>query len=135
MTTLSKDVQKKYIEYQMTRSQFNSFLEEKAMLDSRMAELSVSISALKSMENIKPGTKMLFGLGSGVFLRGSPMMTEKFVVGVGAGIAVTQTRERSLEILQLRLDEINNLNNQIVLEINKLGTSLKKLENELNIRE
>ncbi len=126
-----QELQRKYAQLQLLKQQLNTLLEEKMMIDERVAEIVNSMDALKNLEKVKEGDEIWSGLGSGSFLNSAVKDTAKVLVSVGAGILIKEDRARAIEILQSRLDELNKIDKELVAEINKFSDQASKTESEL----
>lgn len=125
------ELQEKYMGLQFLRQQVSSLIEQKQVIDERENELNVTIEALKKLDTIKSGNEMWSSLGSGTFVRSDIKDIEKVLVAIGAGLVIRETVPKSIEILELRLHEFNNINNEVVQQINMLVGRVGKLETEL----
>ena|SRR3989338_537005 len=128
---MSKELEKKYIQLQMLRQQFNAFVEEKNLLNEKVSELVVTIDALSKLGSIKQGDEIWSSLGSGAFVRSDIKDIEKVLIGIGAGIIVKEEKNNALEILHNRLSELSGIDSEMVAEINKLGSMIAELEPEV----
>ena len=124
---MSKELEKKYIQLQMLRQQFNAFVEEKNLLNEKVSELVVTIDALSKLGSIKQGDEIWSSLGSGAFVRSDIKDIEKVLIGIGAGIIVKEEKNNALEILHNRLSELSGIDSEMVAEINKLGRIITHL--------
>ena len=126
-----QELQRKYAQLQLLKQQLNTFLEEKMMVDEKVAEIVNSMDAIKSLEKVKKGDEIWSGLGSGSFLNSAVKDTAKVLVSVGAGILIKENRSRAIEILQSRLDELNKIDKELVAEINKFSDQASNTELEI----
>lgn len=122
------DLQGKYIELQILKQQVSSMIEQKHAIDERENELNVTLEALRKLNTVKKGDEMWSSIGSGAFVRSDIKDIEKVFVAIGAGLVVRESVPKSIEILELRLHEFNDINNQVVQQINSLVGRMSKLE-------
>ncbi|MBI3190670.1 prefoldin subunit alpha, partial [archaeon] len=101
-----RELQAKYFQYQIMKQQMTAYMEEKAVIDERINELSMTIDALHKIDDVKNGNEMWSSLGSGAFVRSDIKDVQKAMISLGAGVVVKETKERCIEILQSRLEEI-----------------------------
>jgi len=126
-----EELQAKYVQYQLLKQQMQAYIEEKSLVDQRLQELNATIDALHKMDTIKKGDEIWSTIGSGAFVRSNIKDIEKVLVALGAGIVSRETRERAIEIIQSRLEEMNTVNAEILAELTNISKQLKKLEPEL----
>jgi prefoldin alpha subunit len=126
-----KEVQKKYIMLQLMKQQLNALAEQKNLINEKIAELAVSIDALKKLENVKEGQNIMATLGSNVFISADIHDTEKVLVNIGNGILARKSREDAIIFLQGNMEEIGNIDKELTSEINKYVAEIQKLEPEL----
>lgn len=128
---MEREMQSKYMQYQMMKQQMNMFAERKTAVDEQITELDGTIQALTKLEKVKKGEEIWSPLGSGSFVRSDIKDTEKVMIAIGAGIVTRETRARAIEILQSRLDEFSKAQASITGEMETLGEAIGKLETEL----
>jgi len=116
---------------QILKQQLTAMAEEKSALASKIDEISMTTEALKKLESIKKGEEIWSTMGSGAFVRSDIKDTDNVLVAAGAGIVVKETRQRGIEILSGRLDELRKIDEQLAVEITKFGTQVQRLELQL----
>ncbi len=126
-----REMQSKYVQYQMMKQQLNLLVERKNAVDEQINELNSTINALNKLEKIRNGEEIWSPLGSGSFVRSDIKDTEKVMIAIGAGVVTQEERTRAIEILQGRLDEFNTAHGDIIADIQNLGEAVGKLESEL----
>ncbi|HLD39356.1 MAG TPA: prefoldin subunit alpha [archaeon] len=125
------ELQEKYIELQILKQQVSSLIEQKHAIDERENELNVTLDALRKLDTVNKGNEMWSSIGSGTFVRSDIKDNEKVFVAIGAGLVMKETVPKSIEILELRLHEFNDINNEVVQQINTLVGRMSKLETHL----
>ena len=128
---LEKEVQRKYLQLQMYKHQLNALVEEKNNIDARIGEMRMTINSLEKLTEIKKGDEIWSSLGSNAFVMSDIKNTDSVLINIGAGVVVKSTRKHSIEILQSRLDEINEVNQSLAAEILKYSEEVGKLEPEV----
>ena len=126
-----REVQKKYIMLQMMKQQLNALAEQKNLINERIAELAVSIDALKKLKDVKEGQNIMTTLGSNVFVSADIQDTERVLVNIGNGILARKRREEAISFLELRMNEIGDIDRELTSEINKYVEEIQRLEPEL----
>lgn len=128
-----EEFQAKYIQLQVLKQQLAAFIEEKNVIDEKYNEMNVTIDALHKMEDVTNGEEIWSSIGSGAFVRSDIKDIEKVLVAIGAGVVVRERRERAIEILQERLDQLTNLNHEIITEATKFSRAIHQLEKEVEL--
>ena len=126
-----REVQKKYIMLQMMKQQLNTLAEQKNLINEKITELAVSIDALKKLKDIKEGQNIMTTLGSNVFVSADIQDTENVLVNIGNGILARKNREDAINFLELRMNEIGDIDKELTSEINKYVEEIQRLEPEL----
>src|SRR3989344_2765582 len=103
-----REVQKRYIMLQMMKQQLNALAEQKNLINEKIAELAVSIDALKKLKDVKKGQNIMTTLGSNVFVSADIQDIDKVLVNIGNGILARKSREDAINFLELRMTEIGN---------------------------
>ncbi len=128
---MEKELQKKYFQHQVLKQQMAAFLEEKLVIENKINEITETIDAVKKLAEIKHGQEIWSSLGSKTFVRTDIKDIENVTVELGAGVFGRKTREEAIDILSKKRDELANLNNELVLELNKMNSQVTKLEPEI----
>jgi len=128
---MEKEIQRKYMQYQLVQQQLKNLIEQKVALDEKKNEVTESLDAVKKIEKLEKNNAMWSSLGSGVFISSNINSTDKFLVSIGANVAIKKNTEDAVRILEERLSEIEELDDHIISEINKYGEQMQKSEQEL----
>jgi len=126
-----QELQAKYIQYQLMKQQLAAYIEKKNAVDEQLKELNATIDALHKLESVEKGKEIWSSLGSGSFVMSDIKDTEKVMIALGAGVVAKETRERAIEILQGRLEELTKIDNELTSDMTKLANVLNALESEL----
>ena len=129
--TFEKELQRKYLQLQLYKHQLNTLVEQKNTIESRVEELKMTIHALEGLENVKKGEEIWSSLGSSAFVMSGIKDTDNVLINIGAGVVIKNTRKRSMEILQSRLNELEEVNTALMAEIIKYSEEVGKLEPEV----
>jgi prefoldin alpha subunit len=125
------EIQRKYMQYQILKQQLSALIEEKSAINGKTAELSMTISALQKLPDIKNKEEMWSTLGSGTFIRSDIKDTENVFVAVGAGVVIKEKAQNGITILSKRLNELMRFDREIVSQINQFSAQIQRLEKEL----
>jgi prefoldin alpha subunit len=128
-----EELQAKYLQYQLFKQQLNALAEKKALVDEQMRELNMTIDTLHSFETISKGDEIWSTLGSGSFVKSDIKDIESVMIAVGAGVVIKEKKERAIEILQGRMEELTKLQGDLLLEVEKISKIVMKLESEIEL--
>lgn len=128
---VSKELQTKYIQLQMMKQQMATFAEQKQLVDEKSSELIIALDTLNKLRDIKKGTEIWNPVGGSVFVASGIMDVDKVLVGIGAGIVLKKLRTAAIDILQLRLNELTELDKNIITEIRNFSQQAERLETEV----
>ncbi|GEM_PF-4714270 len=126
-----EDLQKMYMQHQMLQQYIKGYSEQTNIIEGKIQELISTTDAINEIKNTSIGSEIMANLGSQVFVKSSLKSTEKVIVELGAGIYASRSIEDAVKILDSRKQELMNVNNQIMMEINKLAMQMKHLEPEI----
>jgi len=126
-----KELQKKYMQFQILRQQLGAMIQEKANMENKISELNMTIVAVKKLDEIKEGEEMWSTLGSGAFVRSNILDKNKTIVDIGLGIFAKKNLEDTKNILHDRLEEISRVFDELSSEIMNMEKQLGMLENDM----
>ena len=126
-----RELQKKYMQYQIARQYVVALAEEKAALEARLAELSMTITAMQHLKDIKKGEEMWSTLGSDAFVMSDVKDASGAIVGVGAGVYIRKPLGEAVKTMNARHAELLEVDKQLLFEINTLNQQLTRLEPEI----
>lgn len=126
-----EEMQKAYMQYQLVKQQLSSFAEERGKIVEKLKELMGTIESLKKLEGVDNGSEMWTPMGSGAFVSSDVKDVDDVLVAVGAGIVTKEKREKAIEILQARFQEMDKVDDMIIEELKRLSAQSEKLEKEL----
>ena len=126
-----QELQEKYLELQVLKQQISNYVEQKQAVDAKINELNASIEALKALPNVKKGEEMWSSLGSDTFVRSDIKDVEKVLVAIGAGVVTKETLPKAIEILESRVKEFSDINDEIIRQANTMVERINQLEPEV----
>ena len=126
-----QELQEKYLELQVLKQQISNYVEQKQAVDAKINELNASIEALKALPNVKKDEEMWSSLGSGTFVRSDIKDVEKVLVAIGAGVVTKETLPKAIEILESRVKEFSDINDEIIRQANTMVERINQLEPEV----
>jgi prefoldin alpha subunit len=125
-----EELQKKIIQFQILNTTLAALQEKAKIINQQKEELQKTKNAIEELKTINPN-KALIPLGSGNFIYGRIDDTENIIVGVGAGVAIKKKRKEAIEILNLKLRELEVSMNDVTNQMQVLSQQLEKLQIEI----
>jgi prefoldin alpha subunit len=117
-----EDMQQKYMQFQFLQQQMEEINQHLELLNQNLAELDISINAVKEIENTKPDTEILAPIANGIFLKAELKDNQKMIVNVGSDITVEKTPQQVVVLLE----EQKNMIIQKMSETEVLSQELNK---------
>jgi prefoldin alpha subunit len=126
-----REFQKKYMQYQIAQQYAAALAEEKAALEAKLAELSMTSASMLSLKKIRQGEEIWSALGSDVFVMSDIKDISTAIVGVGAGVYVRKPLDEAVKTIEARRAELAEAEQQLTAEMAALGEQFARLEPEL----
>ncbi|MBI4895659.1 MAG: prefoldin subunit alpha [Candidatus Aenigmarchaeota archaeon] len=126
-----EELQKMYMQHQMLQQYIKGYSEQSTIIEGKIQELISTTDAISEIKNANKGSEIMANLGSQVFVKSDLKNTNEVIVELGAGIYASRSIEDATKILDSRKQELMNVNNQIMMEINKLAMQMKHMEPEI----
>jgi len=120
-----------YTKYEIMREHLQALLQQKEMIDSAIAELMSTIDSLEKLKSSEKGNKFLSPLGSGSFLESTMDDTKHVLIGIGADIVTRETREKAVDMLKGRLEQMVSSFNELIKEASRIASELSSIEEQL----
>lgn len=127
----NREVQKRFMQFQMARQYLVAMTEEKTVLDGKLAEITMTIASLEGVEKIKAGEEIWSTLGSDVFVMSDIRDASTAIIGVGAGVYVRKPLTEAIGTLKARRDEIAGVGSEMAAQIAALNEQLVRMEPEI----
>jgi len=105
--------------------------QQAAALNAQLVELLGAMQSLEDFKTVKPGTEILVPISSGVYAKAELKDTENLVVNVGAGTSVKKNLGDTKKIVESQVDEMKKIQEQILVELDKLTTQAALIEREM----
>ncbi len=114
-------------EYQTTADALRQHL---SLLSASLSELSMTLEAIKTVKELKPGTDIFVPMGSDSYITAKLGTTEKVITGLGANVAAERGIGDALKVLEERGAELERALGQAREELGKLGERIETLRPE-----
>lgn len=114
-------------EYQTTADALRQHL---SLLSASLSELSMTLEAIKTVKELKPGTDIFVPMGSDSYITAKLGTTERVITGLGANVAAERGIGDALKVLEERGAELERALGQAREELGKLGERIETLRPE-----
>ena len=126
-----EDFQKKYFEFQVLNEKLAHLQEQHSALESHLNDLTLLISSLGSVENLKKENEILIPLSNTIFAKAEMKETKNFIVGVGANVLVEKSKEELFSTTEIQRKELSSILLKLEEEIKKIASRAHSLQSEL----
>lgn len=124
-----KELQEKILTYRILEARLDSLFKQRDMLASKMIEIQATLASADEIE--KSEGEILFPIGAEAYAFGKVTDKNRFIVEIGANVALEKNLEETRQILDKRRAEIENALNAVQKEIAQAYASLERLEPEI----
>jgi len=121
----------KYIELQVLDQQIKNIQKQLQMIDDQMIELIITRQSIDELKDVKLKSEILSPIASGIFVKSDIKDNNEFIVNVGSNVAVKKTREEVKELIEKQLYEIKNVQNELLVNLQKMVLEAQNIEKEL----
>jgi len=111
------------IQYSNLQAKLEALLKEREEILEKIGEISDTIS---SLEGLKENVESLLSIGSGVYCKGK-IIEEKFLVNIGAGVILELDKKKAIEILNRRINLLEEATREIDEEISNIVSKQERL--------
>ncbi len=102
------------------------------MINAAITELAFASATVKGLEKEKKGTPLLVPIGGGSFIKAEVSTTETMVVGMGAGVSVEKPRDEAKQIVEKRIEELENSKNSLQQQLGKVIEQMRMHREQLD---
>ena len=132
MTEKEENLQKMYLEFQMLDQQIKQLDKQHTVLNDQLVELMATRQSLEDMEKVKEKTEILVPLSSGIYAKAEIKDSKKFIVNVGANIALVKDINSTKKLMETQIDEMKKLQETLVNQLQQQSIKASSLEKEIN---
>ncbi|MFH1052804.1 MAG: prefoldin subunit alpha [Candidatus Woesearchaeota archaeon] len=121
----------KYIQLSIIDQQIKETQKQFESIDNHNDNIISVVEALDELKGKKEGTEILVPITSGIFLKAKLADSNNVILNVGSSVMVEKTNEKTKEILDYQVKEMENLKKSLGERINELIEKAIKLQSEL----
>jgi len=129
------ELQNMYIELQILDQQIKQAQKQLEHFEQQVGELAVTVEALDSLKDIKPGTRLLVPLNSGIFVEAELKDNTNLKVNVGANINVSKTVDETKKLIEEQLNEIKAYREKLFIKLQTLVARAQSIERHVSEHE
>ena len=130
-----EQMKEKYMQFQMLQQQMEQVSQHLEMFNQQLAELDISISAVKELETAEKDNELLAPIADGIFFKAKLIDNQKLVVNVGSNVTVERTVPEVVVLLKeqkketsKRMQEADEVMQHISKEAMKIYQEVEELQ-------
>ena len=129
--TDEKNVQMKYLEFQMIQQQFQQLQQHVEKLDKQMVELEVLKNNLSELGDVKDGSEILAPISNGIFAKTEIKDAKNLLINVGANVVVEKSVDDSIVMIDNQIKEIRKYYKESMSQLQDTAIKAEKIREEL----
>lgn len=123
--------QQRYIELQLIEQEIRNIQKQLQLVNNQIIELIFIRQSLDELGDVKIDSETLSPIASGIFIKSNIKDKDELIVNVGSNVAVKKTREEVKEMIERQLNDIKIVQNELLINLQKLSIEADRIENEL----
>ena len=128
----NSELQDMYVELQILDQQIKQAQKQLEHFEQQVSELAVTVDALENLKGIKPGTKLLVPISSGIFVEAELKDNTNLKVNVGANINVSKTVDDTKKLIEEQLHEIKAYREKLFMKLQTLVARAQGIEEHVS---
>ena len=126
-----KQVQQKYLEFQIIEQQMKEYQQELMTLQAQSNELTNLEESLKEIEKSKDKNEILTALSSGIFIKTELKNSKEVLMNVGSNVVVPKTIAETIEIVKDQALKIQAIAHKLEQDLQLFAQHASSLQQEL----
>jgi prefoldin alpha subunit len=126
-----KEIQKKYVEYQVLEQQIKQLQQQLEKMEAQTAEIAAVEQSLTDIGKAKQGDEILVPVSGGLFFRATVKDSNHFLVNVGNNVVVEKDVEGAKQLVSDQAKEIDKYKDQVTQQLAKQLEEHQEAEKEL----
>ncbi len=131
MSNKEKEIQEKYIQFQVLQQQAEQLTKYLEELEQKHLEFNQTVQQLKEFEKIPANTSTLIPLAAGIFVEGKLSENQELIVNVGANTLVKKTIPQIIKMITKQIDEVELAQMKLTQDIQKINLQINSLVKEI----
>lgn len=116
---------------QMLENYFGQLTQKEESLIRIIGEASSAIESIKSISE-KPESSTLVPIGMGSFVKASISSGDKFILNLGAGVAVEKDKNSTINFIEARIKEMDVALRDTIIQKQNVMANLEQGKQEMN---
>jgi prefoldin alpha subunit len=126
-----REVQKKYIEYQVEEQQIRQLQQQLEKLEAQTLEIAAVEQSIEETANARQGADILVPVSGGIFFSASIKDNSSFLVNVGSGVVVRKDVDGTKQLIRDQASEVEKYKEQVVEQLAMHIARYQEIEGEL----
>ena len=126
-----KQVQQKYLEFQIIEQQMKEYQQELMNLQAQLNELTSLEESLKEIEKSKDKNEILTALSPGIFVKTELKNNKEILMNVGSNVVVPKTIAETIEIIKDQSLKIQAIAHKLEQDLQLFAQHAGSLQQEL----
>ena len=131
MALNEKELQQKYMEFQVIQQQIEQLQQQLHTLNQQLQQLELTKNNLNELTSVKSGTDSFSQIAPGIFVESTIKNTEKLLVNVGANTAVEKSVPQAIALVEEQEKLATQNINETDKVLQQLSTDAMKLYEQL----
>ena len=127
MAMNDEEAKEAYFEMRTLEQQMKQLSQQIAILENQIQEFENSQDAITGLKS-KTGEEILVPVSSGIFARAKLDNNDKFIVNVGASIAVEKSGDETIDVLKNQVNEMRQYREQMLKGMQLLEARAREIE-------
>ena len=125
-------LQEHYLKLQFLHEQIKEMEKQTQLFNNQVVELTLTTQNLNDFKNLKQGTEILVPVNQGIYAKAELKNNKDLLVNVGSNVSVKKNIEDTKKLISNQIEEIKKLQEQMVLNLQKLTLQASSIEKEIN---
>ena len=127
-----ENLQKLYLEFQMLEQQIKQLEKQSSTLKNHLLELVSTSQSLEEIKKIWEKAEILVPISTGIYAKAELKDKNRFIVNVGANIAVAKDLESTKSVIAGQIKEITEVHENVAKELQMHLEKAASMEEEIN---
>ncbi|MBT5022397.1 prefoldin subunit alpha [Candidatus Woesearchaeota archaeon] len=129
--SVKKEMQSKYVEYQMLEQQLKGLQQQMQKVDTQLVELQSIVKGLTDLQLADDNSEILVPMSSGIFVKANVKDKNKFLVNVGSSVIVDKSFEETVVLLNNQVRELEAFRTEVIIQVQQISVNIQVVETQL----
>lgn len=127
-----EELQENYLKLQFLNEQIKEIEKQAQLFSNQIVELTLTAQSLDDFKNIKEGTEILVPVNQGMYAKAELKNNKDLLVNVGSDVSVKKNIEDTKKLITNQIEKVKEIQQQMVLNLQKLTSQASLIEKEIN---